>query len=908
MSGIVGKLFARIFRLRYILVGAGAGGAYTANKKYDEFKSSLPDFGYIKKYVPAEEQVTRTFNALKDNLRKLSDITLERAASESTTLTSSDKDIESVANGASAATKDTVVKPPPDPQPSLEELRQELLKAKLEYQKELDGMKNENKDLRRQLLLKYQKSPQRDRIKKTLIDLYSEVLDELADMDTKYNVQDQLPRVVVVGDQSSGKTSVLEMIAQARIFPRGSGQMMTRSPVKVTLSEGPYHVASFRDSPQEYDLTKETDLAALRKEIELRMTSLVSNGATISSEVISLSVKGPGLHRIVLIDLPGIISTQTAGMQSGTRESIRNLAEYYMKNPNAIILCVQDGSIDAERSNVTDLVSSVDPAGKRTLFVLTKVDLAEETLYNPNRIKQILEGQLFPMKALGYFAVVTGKGSKDESIESIKEYEAAFFRRSRLFREGALRLTQMTTENLSKAVSERFWRMVKDSVEQQADTYRAIRYNLETEWKNTFPHLREMDRDELFDKARNETLDELATLSAVTAGTWEKKLRLLLWDRLEDFVFEKILEPALQKTSLGTYQTHVDVQLRNWAEQALPKACVNVGWMTLYNQLETVAKTSEKSSSYDRIFDRLRETVFQQAKSRHSWHSKALARLRVIQTTTLEDRTVHTKTQWDDAVNFMERAVKSRMKEADRDLEKLQGPGRLKQWTNWKSRSPEENKRVQVLNELRQLISLHEKPEHTLSQDDVTTVRRNLQARKIQVDDAFIRSSYAPLFRQSILARTLSVCGYCRKSFYYYQQGFMHPSSTEADEGESTNDSSSLEVVATKSTQAANTTFAIANSADSQNDFVDCREVVLFARLQRMLDATGNSLRQQITNDEVRRMEQLVKDILNEISEDPLRLNGLLTGKRVQLAEDLKRTRNLQEKLEEFIAALNSNE
>lgn len=904
---LVVRAIRGVLKIRYLLLGGAVAGGSALNTKYNDWKDGLPDLKWLDEVLPNNEKWQQWRSNLvefKDNVKnnieldpKLKALTGAKynelkswfdqrlddaiAATEAQEVSSAPKEgmfsavsqflyrlyseaknevmKKSIVHAANPFSTDEKARR--EAQERLNTIQEEMMQTQIKYQRELERLEKENKELRKQnLLLKQGKKPNIRKIKRSLIDMYSEVLDELADFDTGYNTQDQLPRVVVVGDQSSGKTSVLEMIAQARIFPRGAGEMMTRAPVKVTLSEGPYHIAQFRDSSREFDLTKESDLADLRREVELRMRNSVKGGKTVSSEVISMTVKGPGIQRMVLVDLPGIISTQTTDMAGDTRESIKLMTQSYMNNPNAIILCIQDGSVDAERSNVTDLVASCDPQGKRTIFVLTKVDMAEENLADPNRIRKILSGKLFPMKALGYFAVVTGRGRKDDPIQTIKDYEENFFRGSRLFKDGVVKSTQVTTRNLSLAVADCFWKMVKETVEQQADAFKARRFNLETEWKNNFPRLREQDRDELFERARTEILDEIVNLSQVSPRQWEETLLTNIWEKVSSHVFENIYIPAAQTGSSETFNTAVDIKLRQWADTALPLQSVQSGWESLKAEFESFMAKAAEAPFHDDLFDQLKEAVVNEAMKRHSWENKAPEMLRVIQLNTLEDRTIGDKRDWDQAVKFLETGIREKLRESESILKQLLGPSRKERWLYWQYQSDAHAKRRSIKNEIDNILYSNDKHPPILSYDELTTIRNNLQRSNVETDNESIREVWDAVYRRHFLNKSLTKTYDCRKAFFLYHQ---------------------------------------------QASDVDCSDVVLFHRIQQMMKVTANALRQQITNREARRLDKEIKEVLEDYSQDNEKKIQLLTGRRVTLAEELKRVRQIQEKLEEFIQALN---
>jgi dynamin 1-like protein len=128
-----------------------------------------------------------------------------------------------------------------------------------------------------------------------------------------------LPQIVVVGSQSTGKSSVLESIVGRDFLPRGSG-IVTRCPLVLQLRRLEAKPGQIKANDLvEYGefLHKKGeryyDFNNIRREIEDQTARIAGTDKNISEEPISLTIHSPNVVDLTLVDLPGITKVPIKG-------------------------------------------------------------------------------------------------------------------------------------------------------------------------------------------------------------------------------------------------------------------------------------------------------------------------------------------------------------------------------------------------------------------------------------------------------------------------------------------------------------------------------------------------------------------------------------------------------------------
>ncbi|KAM7022451.1 dynamin-1-like protein isoform X4 [Melospiza melodia melodia] len=222
----------------------------------------------------------------------------------------------------------------------------------------------------------------------------------------------QLPQIVVVGTQSSGKSSVLESLVGRDLLPRGTG-VVTRRPLILQLVHvSPEDGRKGAGDENEVDAaewgkflhTKNkiyTDFDEIRQEIENETERISGNNKGISPEPIHLKIFSANVVNLTLVDLPGMTKVPVGDQPKDIELQIRELILQFISNPNSIILAVTAANTDMATSEALKIAREVDPDGRRTLAVITKLDLMDAG----TDAMDVLMGRVIPVK-LGIIGVV----------------------------------------------------------------------------------------------------------------------------------------------------------------------------------------------------------------------------------------------------------------------------------------------------------------------------------------------------------------------------------------------------------------------------------------------------------------------------------------------------------------------
>lgn len=248
-----------------------------------------------------------------------------------------------------------------------------------------------------------------------------------------------VPIIVAVGDQSHGKSSVIEALSGV-LLPRGEG-MKTRLPLLL-------HLRALPDGEEEYARISEGPkfpLAAVAEKIDSLTDDVVGKGVVdVKDEEFELTVYRHGQVDLDLIDLPGMTRAVKTGGLADIEERIVAMYERYMAPAEAVLLNVVDAHTDTGNSKALQMSLDLDAERKRTIVVLTKVDQFSDGF---DRLAQRVKDDVDSFGLLENMFFCVRNRSQTESdqamtLEGAASEEAAFFEKSALrkLRSGPARL------------------------------------------------------------------------------------------------------------------------------------------------------------------------------------------------------------------------------------------------------------------------------------------------------------------------------------------------------------------------------------------------------------------------------------------------------------------------------------
>lgn len=193
-----------------------------------------------------------------------------------------------------------------------------------------------------------------------------------------------LPEIIVCGDQSAGKSSVLEAIS-GMSFPT-KDSLCTRFATELILRRHPTPSVKISITPGDDRLQEEknilsdwhpkVDLAnGLEAVIEEAKSVMgLSISKVFCNDILRVELSGPAQPHLTMVDLPGLFRAGNKEQSADNVEMVRSMVARYMKRPRSIILAVVSAKNEYVLQEVTGLARQADPQGLRTMGLITKPD------------------------------------------------------------------------------------------------------------------------------------------------------------------------------------------------------------------------------------------------------------------------------------------------------------------------------------------------------------------------------------------------------------------------------------------------------------------------------------------------------------------------------------------------------